>query len=163
MDSKKKWNQQVRAAENKLKDCKTDYDRALALGKYGDLLRLNPDTTGKAVNVLSKALGFMEKADNPKSLAFAYLRLGIAYQYAEDAMNAETFLRKSVEHARGHKLEKILDYCLQHLGKFLIEQGRVRDGLTYLNSALKLRRQKGDAELMRSTRDAIQAAETIES
>ena len=86
----------------------------------------------------------------------ARIRLGEAFRCAERTDEAVQELEHALAEARRSGTH--VDFALQHLGKALIDAGSSGRAVTVLEEALALRRERGDAELVESTRLALARA-----
>lgn len=86
------------------------------------------------------------------------IRLATAYQYAGCHNKAEALFRRALELAREPEHADRLDFALQHLGKCLVEMGRLEEATACFEEALALRQAKGDAGLIASTEQALGVA-----
>jgi tetratricopeptide (TPR) repeat protein len=55
------------------------------------------------------------------------------------------------------------DFALQHLGKCLVEMGRVDEAIACFDRALILRWMKADPELIASTEEALAGARSLDT
>ncbi|MCS1350663.1 tetratricopeptide repeat protein [Mechercharimyces sp. CAU 1602] len=136
---------------------KVEEDKEAALflcGYLGNAYRVVGDVA-RALNYLKQALGLAEELDNVRQLIVALLRLGEAYKYAGDLKQAEALFIKAQTKATTHDVTPYIDFCLQHLGKCLWEQGRGTEAKALLTEALRLRNMKGDRDLIASTQLAL--------
>ncbi|MFI6045808.1 phosphotransferase [Nocardia sp. NPDC051321] len=114
---------------------------AMLLGRYD-----------QALDLLDRAL---ELVDTEERRITVWINLGDVYRYQGDAATAETLYRRAVEHARVAAPD-VLSYAVQHLGKALAEQDQLTEAHALLREALDLRTAEGDAELIESTRVALE-------
>lgn len=124
---------------------------------------------GNAERILGRALEATETHGEAVALATAagelrlhaisLINLGEAHRCAENPNAAERILRRALDlSSPGGVATDVRDYALQHLGKCLLDQGRLEDAVTVLEEALALRESKGDAQLIASTRLALDRA-----
>ncbi|MEV0341669.1 phosphotransferase [Nocardia sp. NPDC050713] len=106
----------------------------------------------EALDHLDRAL---ELAGTPRQRISVWINLADVYRYRGDAPTAEILYRRAVEAARGTDAEA-LSFAAQHLGKALAEQGCLAEARELLTEALKLRVAEGDAELIESSRTALE-------
>jgi tetratricopeptide (TPR) repeat protein len=86
----------------------------------------------------------------------ALIGLGEALRCADRFAEAEARLRTALSLGTDYE-----DFALQHLGKTLLDAGKVTEGRACLDRALALRQRKGDAELIGSTRLALARADEL--
>lgn len=111
----------------------------------------------EALDHLDRAL---ELARTPRQRISVWINLADVYRYRGDAPTAEILYRRAVDAARGTDAEA-LSFAAQHLGKALAEQGCVAEARELLTEALKLRVAEGDAELIESSRTALEGLEEL--
>lgn len=112
---------------------------------------------GNAYRILGRyaeAIAALQEARRLAPGTAATVRLAEAHRCADQLGEAEQLLREALaepEPAYDH-------FVLQHLGKTLLDQGRTDEAISCLERALDLRRAQGDAELARSTEQALARA-----
>ncbi|MEV6276053.1 phosphotransferase [Nocardia sp. NPDC051832] len=91
-----------------------------------------------------------------------WINLGDVYRYQGDVATAEELYSRAVDAARAcAPASELLSFAVQHLGKALAEQGRLGEARTLLVEAQHLRIAEGDAELIESTRVALETLEQL--
>jgi kanamycin kinase len=129
---------------------------ASLLGRLGDALRVVRKAE-EALLLLERGIA-LARAQGDAKLALANeLRRAIALVYAgargpAGEAFAALFARPEELRAAG-----LLDFALQHDGKRLAEEGRVPEARARLEEALRLRRERGDPGLIRSSEEALAA------
>ena len=131
--------------------------RVRLLGRVGAGLRLlgrfdeSARSLGEAVE-LARHLGDTE-------LEIANLiRLATSVQYAGRHDEARVMLDAVLRRCASGQAPGYEDFALQHLGKLLVEQGKVGEAIPLFERALTLRRRKGDGQLVASTARALAGA-----
>jgi tetratricopeptide (TPR) repeat protein len=109
---------------------------------------------GEAQRVLERALELASNAGDERAAVAARINLGDAYRYAGDLQSAREHYEIALRHARA-SVPDLVDFALQHQGKYFIDAGRLDDAAACLREALRLREAKGDPSLVTSTRDAL--------
>ncbi|MEU6860592.1 tetratricopeptide repeat protein [Glycomyces sp. NPDC046736] len=107
-----------------------------------------------AQRVLGEAL---ERADTPHQKVAALVNLGDAHRYAGAIEIAEPLYTEAVDLARAES-PAALHFALQHYGKHLVDARRPGRAVEVLTEVLRMRERIGDAALIASTRDALEAA-----
>lgn len=110
-----------------------------------------------ALPLLEEALAGAQRLGARRLEMVNCIRLATAYQYAGRHDEAEALFRRALEFAREPEHADRLDFALQHLGKCLVEMGRLDEAAACFEEALALRRAKGDAGLIASTEQALAA------
>ncbi|WP_324192074.1 phosphotransferase [Nocardia puris] len=119
--------------------------------------------TGLELMLLGRHDAALDHLDRAAELAVTdrqrisvWINLADVHRYRGAAPTAEILYRRAVEAARDAGDEEALSFAAQHLGKALAEQGRAAEARALLNEALRLRLAEGDAELIESTRTALE-------
>jgi tetratricopeptide (TPR) repeat protein len=122
---------------------------AMYLGLVGDL----EDAERLIVHAIA-----LQADGAPVPLLISQIRRAQIVQMLGRPAEASQLLSIAVEQCRAHpELNILLDFALQHLGKVQFDLGRHEQALATFEEALALRESKADAELIASTRLAIQA------
>ncbi|MEU3657884.1 hypothetical protein AB0E67_35100 [Streptomyces sp. NPDC032161] len=108
--------------------------------------------------LLTRALAL---CDNKQAVA-VHINLGDAHRYSGNLVAAEPHYQLALGLAEIH-VPGMLSFCLQHLGKQRLDQGRVKEARNLLQTALRQRLAHGDASLVASTRDALRLVDQAES
>lgn len=153
------WEQLVGELRAEVERAREAASSARALGRLGDQLRLAPETRSEAIDVLERAVAAAKRADDGPLLVANNIRLATALQYADRHNEAVVLfidVLKLIE--TGHDEPGVTpykDFALQHLGKCCVEIGLLTPAREYLQQALTLRKDKGDAALIASTEKAL--------
>ncbi|WP_158288211.1 tetratricopeptide repeat protein [Streptomyces sp. ICBB 8177] len=107
----------------------------------------------QARTVLRRALAL---ADERQAVA-VHINLGDAHRYDGDLDGAERHYRDALRTAREVRPAAV-HFCLQHLGKQRVDQGRIAEAVALLREALALRETLGDPALVMATREALRLA-----
>jgi tetratricopeptide (TPR) repeat protein len=89
------------------------------------------------------------------------IRLATARQYSGEHAEAEAIFRDALALTLSGDAADYEDIALQHLGKCLVEMGRVDEAIECFDRALVLRWMKADAELIASSEQALHAAAAL--
>ena len=137
-----------------------DPDRRRVLSRWIGIGSLTLGDHGQARTHLRQALGLAAASGNTRSMIATELNLGDAHRYAGQAATANGHYLRALVAARCEQPE-LVDFALQHLAKHLLEQGELAVARTHLEEALRLRRAKGDDELITSTLTALQRVDLL--
>lgn len=133
-----------------------DRDAELAaLGAMADAYRLL-GRLDEAVSHGERAVAIAREVERPKFLASNLIRLATALQYRNEHAAAEPLFEEAQRIAA--TVGVLEDFALQHHGKSLAEQGRWAEAIACFERALALREAKTDADLIASTREALEEA-----
>ncbi|WP_285732965.1 tetratricopeptide repeat protein [Kitasatospora phosalacinea] len=108
---------------------------------------------------LRRALELAVADGDARAVVATGVNSGDAHRYAGDLPAADACYRSALDTARS-ACPELLDFALQHFGKHLAERGDLLGARAHLREALRLRDAKGDAELIGSTRDALDLVES---
>jgi tetratricopeptide (TPR) repeat protein len=125
------------------------------LGEVGNGLRCLGHHR-EAIPYLERAVVAAQQLGDRRREAANRVRLGTARQFAGEIDRAEVDLRAALGVHPDYD-----DFALQHLGKLLVERGRLREGLDCLSESLGRRQVKGDPELIASSQEAVTAARAL--
>lgn len=130
-----------------------------SLGTYARLLQ----RYGESIELLQEALQLSQNLGLPAFEAANLIRLGTSYQYAGENQAAEAFFQAALTLTEQPEAFAYRDFALQHLGKFLAEQGLLPEAQACFLAALHLREDKADTELLASTQAALVALDALMS
>lgn len=116
----------------------------------------------EAVDVLTDAAEHAASTMDYRGEVAARVNLGDAYRYGDDLDSAGQQYLRALEVARAH-VPELVDFPLQHLGKWHLDAGRLAEARACLREASALRAAKGDPELLASTHAALRATENLSS
>ena len=104
-----------------------------------------------------RAFMFFERArrhaDTPARRLVLDMNVADAHRYRGDLAESERRFRDALRRAR--ESDTYVDFALQHLGKCLIDRGRLPQARRVLTEALRLRVRDGDESLIASTQAAL--------
>jgi len=140
-------------AKDLLKDSNKD-DKYYLYGVLGNLYRISGQSK-KAINYLTYCLERANKERNFTREVISLIRLGEAFKYDNNHKLALDQFNKALEICKTNKINRYLDFALQHKGKCLMELARLKDAEKCFAKALELRNAKGDSTLIDSTQQAI--------
>ena len=109
---------------------------------------------------LQQALDLAAASGNDHAVIVTQLNLADSYRYGCDGETASVLYRKALDTARSRRPE-LVDFALQHLAKHLMERGDLAPARAHLQEAARLRIAKGDADLIESTRAALDRVELL--
>jgi len=131
-------------------------------GTLGNLYRIY----GKpkiAINYLELNLKYATEEKLYKKEIISLIRLGEALKYDNKLEEALEIFNLALIRCEETDENLHLDFAFQHKGKCLLELNRVEDAINCFQSALKLRKSKGDSSLIYSTEQAIELAQNIQN
>ncbi|MFF1909288.1 tetratricopeptide repeat protein [Kitasatospora sp. NPDC058218] len=114
----------------------------------------------EALTFLRQSLDLAAASGNTRAVVATSLNLGDAHRYAGDMRAADALYRSALGTARSQHPE-LVDFALQHTGKYLMERGDLAGAEAHLREALRLRIAKGDTELIGSTQAALSRVELL--
>lgn len=111
----------------------------------------------EAVSYLERAHELALAAKAPSLAVTMALRLATARQHRGEHPRAETMFQEALRRTRDPAAQaaQLEDFALQHLGKCLVEMGRLAEARDCFEQALTLRIGKGEQGLIASTREAL--------
>ncbi|QMU71095.1 tetratricopeptide repeat protein [Streptacidiphilus sp. P02-A3a] len=112
----------------------------------------------EAIATLERALAL---ADNKRAVA-VHINLGDAHRYGGDLEAAEPHYQRALQLCQEHAPD-LRYFCLQHLGKQRLDQGRTREARALLEDALRQRRAQGDPALIAATETALRLVDRAEA
>ncbi|SEN11475.1 tetratricopeptide repeat protein [Lihuaxuella thermophila] len=166
----KNFLREIPRDEEKLKDAITQAEAFLAraktleMGDFSVLIFLHGylgnawrvmGETERAIRHLLKALEIARAKGEKGGVIRSLIRLGEAYKYHGQHETGLRCFAEAEALAESDEFSMYRDFICQHRGKCLMEMGRMEEALSELQRALMMRRAKGDAELIRSTEEAI--------
>jgi len=120
---------------------------AQQLGKYQE-----------AVAYLERAIESAQEQMRYRFEVANLIRLGIVFFEMKNYQAAEEVYKWALERISTRpETESYRDFALYHIGRLLIEQGLLHEAEQVFNAVLIMRQQKGDADLIASAREALQA------
>ena len=126
-------------------------------GLAGSLARILRDFKTAHQN-LEQALRLAQIANEKKSVTANELRLAHLYQWERQFGTSTAMFDKIIKNCETDvELEAYLDFAYQHAGKNAFDQGHYEQAETFFKKALRIRSQRGNADLIESTELALQA------
>jgi tetratricopeptide (TPR) repeat protein len=111
----------------------------------------------EAAAVLVGAVDLAAGGGHTRAEVAARINLGDAHRYGGNLDAAKDCYDAALRQARD-AVPDLVDFALQHLGKYFIDAERPADAVACLEEALRLRRAKGDPDLVKSSIDALAVA-----
>lgn len=111
---------------------------------------------------LTDAVALARTLGDTRREAMNGIRLATARQYQGQHADAEAIFRAALALAQSGDAADYEDFALQHLGKCLVEMGRIDEAVECFDRALVLRWMKADADLIASTEQALHAAQRLQ-
>jgi len=115
----------------------------------------------RAVPILERALALAQQVGNNRIEIVNLISLATAQQYCGNHDLAETLFREALQKMQENNQLSYEDVALHHLGRCLVEQGKLSEALTCFERALALRKEKGDRLFIASTQRAIDAVRAM--
>jgi len=132
--------------------------RIVLLGRIGVYSRILCDLAA-AQAALSEAVEVERTLGDPELETVNSIRLAHSFHWSADFARANALLESALERCRQDpRLHKWTDLAFQHRGKCQLDEGRVHEAIQSFEEALQLRLDKGDEELIESTRGALALA-----
>jgi len=100
---------------------------------------------------------------NIKREVVTLIRLGEALKYNKKHYEALEYFDKALNKFKEDKINNHLDFAFQHIGKCLMELGRLDEAEKNFIEAYKLRELKGDTSLIKSTKQALCLVKRLKS
>lgn len=123
-------------------------------GFIGNLYRICEEPQD-ALTYLHECLHISLEEGNIKKEIVSLIRLGEALKYANQHQKALKLFNSALTKCHENRVDLYLDFTLQHKGKCLIELGELEDAETCFLQSLKLREQKAEQSLIKSTELAL--------
>jgi tetratricopeptide (TPR) repeat protein len=115
----------------------------------------------RAVPILERALALAQQVGNNRIEIINLISLATAQQYCGNRDLAETLFQEALQKMQEYNQPSYEDVALHHLGRCLVEQGKLSEALTCFERALILRKEKGDRLFIASTQRAIDAVRAM--
>lgn len=135
-------------------------ERLQLLGQIGNDQRALGNLV-EAEMFLTEAVALARTLGDRRREAADLIRLATARQYGGQHTEAEALFREAVILTASGDAADYEDFALQHLGKCLVEMGRVDEAIACFDRALVLRWMKADPALIASTEQALHAAAAL--
>ncbi|MFA9428616.1 hypothetical protein [Egicoccus sp. AB-alg2] len=136
----------------------TAEERVRLLGRAGGYAAIVRDLD-RAEVLLSDAIISANRHGLARQAAASRIRLADVNALRGDAATAVQQLTELLHEVRNEpSLDDLLDFVHQHLGKAHLEAGNTAKAVHHLSRALAHREQRGDADLLASTRAALARA-----
>ncbi|MCM3390743.1 hypothetical protein M3649_21950 [Ureibacillus chungkukjangi] len=145
--------QVISDAEALLKDSNED-DKYFLYGTLGNLYRII-EQPKKAIQSLSYCLNRSVEERNLSREIVSLIRLGEALKYDSNHIEALDKFNVALNLCKANKIDKYLDFVLQHKGKCLMELAILNEAEECFLEALALRKTKGNFSLIDSTQQAL--------
>jgi HTH-type transcriptional regulator, pleiotropic regulator of extracellular virulence genes len=115
--------------------------------------------TRRAAAMLKQAIELADTHGTARQQVTLRIRLADIHALGGRPEEAIELLRAQLARCLADRvLESLIDFAHQHFGKALLDAGQVNDGIEHLERALTIRKEKGDAELIASTEQALRVA-----
>lgn len=151
----------IKTAEALLEKTDENEDKYFLMGTLGNLYRIQGNTK-EAMNLLTNCLDYALVQGNFKKEIISSIRLGEAFKYDGKHTKANQLFDESITKCKAYKHGSYLDFALQHKGKCLLEMGNLTVAKDCLDEALRIRKLKGDEELIQSTQLAIKLLKELQ-
>lgn len=134
---------------------KAPRQRAKSLSRAAFLLSLDPVRRPTSFALFEEAEHLAKYYAYERIIVTNQIRYGIALQFSGRHSDAIRMFDSALNLIRLRRMRKIRDYALQHKGKCLAEMEAYDQAVVCFLEALRLRRRRGEADLIRSTEEAI--------
>lgn len=131
-------------------------------GIIGNLYRICEEPQN-AINYLNQCLNFSLEEGNIKKEIVSLVRLGEALKYANKHNEALVLFNNALTKCEDNQVDIYLDFILQHKGKSLMELGQLEEAENCFIKTLKIRKIKGDSNLIESTQLALSLVRTLKN
>lgn len=131
-------------------------------GLLGNLYRIIGESS-KAIQHLRTCLQYAENHKDISKEVVSLIRLGEALKYNNNHRAALFHFNDALKKSHAEDVNAYIDFVLQHKGKCLLELSKFTEAEKCFMEALRLRRQKGDMNLFRSTERAIELLKELET
>lgn len=128
-----------------------------ALGYLGEVDRISGRFVESAM-VLERALDIATRRGERRMRVATLIRLGELNRCRDRFDAAEALLNQALGASADPDCADYLHFALQHLGKTLLDAGRLQDAVETLETALAVRRELGEPSLIASTEQALAVA-----
>ena len=115
----------------------------------------------EAEREIREALILAREAADARGGVANLIRLGEVLRCGDRPGDAEAALRDALAGTDGPGCDVYRDFALQHLGKTLLDTGRVEEARAVLRDALAIRQRKGAPSLIASTQEALARADRL--
>lgn len=129
-------------------------ERVRLLGQASELYR-RAGELGPAVALGERALGSVHRCNDERLSVITRIRLATAQFYAGEHRVAAKVLEQAAEDAADLGDDLLRSFALQHLGKCLVEAGRIPKGRAALTAAAALRFELNQPSLLGSSLRAL--------
>jgi tetratricopeptide (TPR) repeat protein len=137
-----------------LERCLNEEDEYFLRGVAGNLNRIYGKPR-EAIDHLTFCLNYAKERQEFSKEIVSLIRLGEALKYSDQHSDALNNFNLAFEKCVDNNLVECLDFVYQHKGKCLLELARWEEAEECFLAALKLRQEKGDLELIQSTKQAL--------
>src|SRR3954452_5594413 len=134
--------------------------RLALLGQIGNDQR-NLGNLIEAEMFLTEAVALAATLGDRRREVANRVRLATTCQYGGRHAEAEALFRVALDLTRAGEAADYEDFALQHLGKCLVEMGRVDEAIECFDRALVLRWMRADPKLIASTEATLHAASAL--
>ncbi|MFC2947566.1 tetratricopeptide repeat protein [Virgibacillus sediminis] len=146
--------QYIDVAIELLKSTLNEEEKYFVRGTLGNLYRINGEPQ-KAINNLNFCLNYAQEGQLTSKEIVSLIRLGEALKYNNNHNEALNKFNQALERCQCNNMDNYIDYVHQHKGKCLMELSRLDEAEECFLEALRIRKQKGNPELISSTQAAI--------
>lgn len=129
-------------------------------GMIGNLYRICEEAQ-KAFDYLHECLDISLVEGDIKKEIGSLIRLGEALKYDSQPQKALTLFNRAYTKCCENQVELYADFALQHKGKCLMELGELEEAERCFTQSLKLRQQKANPSLIKSTKLALELVRNL--
>ncbi|WP_408010554.1 tetratricopeptide repeat protein [Pseudalkalibacillus sp. A8] len=135
--------------------------KAMLHGEIGVYLRILGELD-ESEQFLKQAIRLHSQRNNLTSVFINQLRIAHTYQWQQEFEKANVLFNELIKRLHNdQRYEPYKDFLYQHYGKCKFEEGEYEAAYSLFQVALKVRKEKGDYSLVRSTEVSINRCKEI--
>jgi tetratricopeptide (TPR) repeat protein len=115
----------------------------------------------QAAPLLEQALALAKRLHDKRLEVANLISLATAQQYLGNRDIAQELFQVALKKVKVYDQPHYEDFALHHLGRCLVEQGKIAEACACFEQALLLRKSKGDQRLIASSQQALDAVRAM--